>query len=36
MRPTARAAEVAMDLLGEPNCRLFSKRELRRKGSLAC
>jgi putative DNA primase/helicase len=34
---TARAAEVAMDLLGEPNRQLSSKRELRfgRKGSLA-
>jgi hypothetical protein len=34
---TARAAEVAMDLLGEPNRQLSSERELRfgRKGSLA-
>jgi putative DNA primase/helicase len=34
---TARAAEVAIDLLGEPNRQLSSKRELRfgRKGSLA-
>lgn len=32
---TARAAEVAMEFLGEPNCQLSSKRELRRKGSLA-
>jgi hypothetical protein len=34
---TTRAAEIAMDLLGEPNCQLSCKRELRfgRKGSLA-
>ena len=36
MRSTSRAAGVAMVLLGEPNFLLFSKRELHRKGSLAC
>ena len=32
MRATVRAAGVAMNPLGKPNCGLFSKRELSRKG----